>query len=315
MGELTALQIINRAAARLKLAQITDVTSTNPQIAQMLSFANEAGDDIARRKIKIGWPELTKEFIIEIGAPTELTASCTSGSATITVADSSTISAAGAAVWAVSGDNIQIGCRVASVTDGTTIVLTETVDATQTATLTFTQDSFDLPSDYLADVPQTSWDRRNQWMLLGPDTPQYDQRNRSGIVPTGPRRRMRQIGYPRRARIWPPPSASNDYPGTLVREYLSKNWAIDSIGDAKREFTANADTHVWDDDELLIDGIRWRYWEINGLPYQAVQARYFEKIDRAFVMSAGAPVLSTRGKRLPELISSANVQDSDFPSS
>jgi hypothetical protein len=204
---------------------------------------------------------------------------------------------------------------VASVTNGTTIVLTETVDATQVVTLTFTQDSFSLPSDYLRDIQQTAWDRRNQWMLLGPDTPQYDQRNRSGIVPTGPRRRMRAIGYPRLARIWPPPSASNDYPGTLVREYQSKHWAYDSAGDSKREFTASSDVHVWDDDEMIIDGARWRYWAINGLPYQEIQRAYFEKIDRAWVMSAGAPVLSTRARRFPELISSANVQDSDFPSS
>jgi hypothetical protein len=311
VGDLAALDLINRTLDRLKLARTTSITSSDSQVRQILSFANETGDDIARRK---DWPELEAEWFINVGTPTTLTASTTAESATITVSSSAAISAAGAAVWAVFGNGIITGCRVASVTNATTIVLSEPVTVTQVADLTFVQDAFDLPADWKRDLPQTAWDRRNRWALLGPDTPQRDQMNRSGIVPTGPRRHMRMIGYPKRARIWPPPTAINDYPGTLSREYVSKYWAVAADGvTRKREWTLDTDLHVWDDDELIIDGIRWRYWQINGLQYEDFRRAWYEKMDAALAASEGSPVLFLGRRRAGMLLSAAQIQDGAFP--
>jgi hypothetical protein len=41
---------------------------------------------------------------------------------------------------------------------------------------------------------RTMWDRTNRWELLGPDSPQIDQWHRSGIVTTGPRQSLPEIG-------------------------------------------------------------------------------------------------------------------------
>src|SRR5262245_9290213 len=174
MGDLSALNLINRTLDRLKLARTTSITASDSQIRQILSFVNEAGDDIARRK---DWPELEAEWFINVGSPTVLSASTTAESATVTVSSSAAISAAGAAVWAVFGNGVITGCRVLSVPSATTITLTEPVTVTQVADLTFVQDAFDLPADWRRDIPQTAWDRRYRWALLGPDTPQRDQMN------------------------------------------------------------------------------------------------------------------------------------------
>ncbi len=310
MGEFTALELINTVCDRIGLARTSSILSDEPQVRSLLSFLHETGDEIAKAR---DWPELTAEFIIEISTPIVLTASCTAGDAIVTVSSSAIISAAGAALWSVTGDNVQIGCRVASVINATTIELTETVDATQVADITFTIDTFDLPEDYKRDIPQTAWDRRNQWELLGPDGPQVDQTLRSGIIPTGPRRRMRMIGYPRRARIWPPPSAAGDTPGTLVREYVSKYWIADSSGTRQRFFTANDDVHVWDEDDMLIQGTRWRYLQSKGLAFDDYRASYYEKIEAGSGAATGAPSLSLGRGQQSYLISSANIQDGNFP--
>lgn len=313
MGECTALELLGKAADQLKLARPTSVLATDPQTRQLLEFLNLAGEEIAKAKI---WEELVAELIIEFGAPTQMLVDTVAGDSTITVASSAVISAAGAASWAVSGNGVQIGCRVASVTNSTTIELTETVDVSQSgATFTFVQDSFDLPADYYADVPQTQWDRRFQWRMLGPDTPQRDQQLRSGIVALGPRRRFRQTGFPKRFRIWPPPTASSDYPGTLVREYRSKYWVERASGVRDRLFTANDDGHVYPSDQMLVNGVKWRYWQINGLAYEDFRRDYFEEIEGEKAVNQGdAPVLSTNSRGASHLISSANVQDGNFPS-
>lgn len=313
MGECTALELMEKVADQLKLARPSSILATDPQTRQLLEFLNLAGEEIAKAQV---WEELVAEIIIEFGAPTTMAVDTVAADRTITVADSSAISAAGAAVWAVSGNGVQIGCRVASVTNATTIELTEAVDVTQSgATFTFTQDSFDLPADYYADVPQTQWDRRFQWRMIGPDTPQRDQQLRSGIVALGPRRRFRQTGFPKRFRIWPPPTASSDYPGTLVREYRSKYWVNSAADVRKRLFTANDDEHVYPSDQMLVNGVKWRYWQINGLAYADFRDEYYEEIQGEKAVNQGdAPVLSTNSRPVSHLISAANVQDGNFPS-
>lgn len=312
MGELTALEILQSAADQLKLARPSSITASDPQTRQLLRFCNKTGRDLVKRR---DWEELQTEHVIEFGAPTELLADTTAGSPIVTVPSTAALSAEGAAFWSVTGEGIQIACRIQSITDATTLVLTETVDATQSGvTLTFTQDTFDLPSDWKRDIEQTQWDRRFQWRLIGPDSPQTDQWHRSGIVTIGPRRRFRRRGYPLRLRIWPPPSASSDYPGTLVYEYIGKSWAESAAGVRQTSFAADDDVHVFQEDDLLIDGIKWRYWHISGLPWQTFAKEYYEGMDMAKAASGGAPILSTNKRRAGYLITPANIQDGNFPS-
>jgi hypothetical protein len=315
MGDKTALEIITDICDELKLARPSSVTATDPQTRQLLRFLNKTGVELVKRR---DWDELEAEHILEFGAPVELSATTTEGDATVIVSDTSALSALGAGYWSVTGNGVQIGCRIASITDGTTLELTETVDETQAgATFTFTRDTFDYPSDWKRDIPQTHWDRRFQWRLIGPDSPQMDQWHRSGIVTIGPRRRFRRTGAGTgvaKFRIYPPPSASSDFPGTLVWEYMSKSWVIDANGVRSQAFSVDTDEHVFPDDDLLVMGVRWRYWHINGLPYKEMQKEYYENLSIVHGSAEGGPVLSTNNRRPGYLITPANVQDGNFPS-
>jgi hypothetical protein len=95
---------------------------------------------------------------------------------------------------------------------------------------------------------------------------------------------------------------------------VSKYWAVAADGvTRKREWTLDTDLHVWDDDELIIDGIRWRYWQINGLQYEDLRRAWYEKMDAALAASEGSPVLFLGRRRAGMLLSAASIQDGSFP--
>lgn len=311
MGEKTALELLEEIADQLKLERPSSVTGTDPQTRQLLRFLNKTGRELAKRRI---WEELTLEHVVEIGEPTTLSVTSVAGDKTLIVSSTAALSALGAEYWAVTGNGVQIATRIESITDATTLELTQSVDVSQSGEdFTFTQDTFDLPADYYSSIQQTEWDRRFQWRLIGPDSPQTDQWHRSGIVTVGPRRRFRRVGRPAKMRIWPPPSAATDAPGTLAYEYRTKAWMQTAMGVLGTAFTANDDEHAFPDDDLLIDGVKWRYWQINGLPYKAFQKEYYENLDIVKGASSGGPVLSTTRRSPGYLISPANIQDGNFP--
>ena len=165
------------------------------------------------------------------------------------------------------------------------------------------------------------WDRTNRWELLGPDSPQMDQWHRSGIVVTGPRRHFRQLGAGGTSneslnnfRIWPPP-IEIIAPLQLVFEYLS-NAAVNSLGQGINyalKFTNDADTTLLDE-QALIMGIKWMFWEIKGFgSYATLQSRWVDYVDRLAARDGAAPTLSVVKRVNPIFLSSSNVQDGFFP--
>jgi hypothetical protein len=161
---------------------------------------------------------------------------------------------------------------------------------------------------------RTMWDRTNRWELLGPDSPQMDQWHRSGIVATGPRRHFRQLGpYSSAFRIWPPPLEITS-PLQLVFEYLS-NAAVNAQN-ADTTFTQyfenDTDTCLLDDQAIIL-GIKWMFWEIKGFNYAAMQARWVDYVDRLIARDGAAPTLSMAKRVHPVFVSPANVQDGFFP--
>src|SRR5882672_6789105 len=98
------------------------------------------------------------------------------------------------------------------------------------------------------------------WMLVGPQSPQFDQWQRSGIVQTGPRRRWRQIGVqPTVYRIWPPPTA-NDVPAALVFEYITNAWIVNQAGAYISAFAADTDAPLFNP-QMMILGLKWRFYQ------------------------------------------------------
>lgn len=288
----------------------TVVNSTDATTQQLLALANREGNELFRAK---DWTFLQTEFIVNLATPLNRTGTVTTGSQVITAVSSTTGIVGG--YFMVSGDGMPSAQRVISVDAGASTVTCE-MESTATATaeaLIFSRDTYDLPTDFDHYISKTWWDRTNHWMLVGPQSPQFDQWQRSGIVTTGPRRRWRQIGkQPTVYRLWPPPSATS-VPAALVFEYISNGWVASEGGTTYTSiFAADTDVPVFNPQMLML-GMKWRFFQIKGFDYAALQSEYNDFVNREKARDGGMPDLSLTRRRQPYLITSANVQDGFFP--
>ncbi len=217
--------------------------------------------------------------------------------------------------FAVVGNALITSTRVVTVVDATTVTVDQPATETQTGVdLIFARDTYAKPADFSWFLNRTMWDRTNQWELIGPISPQVDEWQRSGVVTTGPRRRWRQVGLgPTNWRLWPPPTASGSYPGTLVFEYESKNWAVDEAGVRINKLTVDTDTPIIDAQGIIL-ATKWRLWQIKGFQYGAMQAEYNDYVSRLAARDGGAPDLSLAKPSMRSyLLGPENVQDGFWP--
>lgn len=168
------------------------------------------------------------------------------------------------------------------------------------------QDTYPIPADADHLCEQTAWDRTFRWQLQGPLSPQEWQVLKSGISPTGPRRRFRIIGGA--FTVDPVPSSA----GQLVYEYYSSNWCQSAAGVGQNQWKADTDTYLLDDDSLML-GIIWRFRRAKGLDYDTERQEWQNCVDRALARQASARTLSlnTTSSDL-NLLTNANVPDTGF---
>ena len=312
---LTLLEIVQSACQELGLnAPATVVNSQDLQVIQLLALVNRDGNELYRGPSE-GWTALQGEHIVNLETPINVTGDVAEGSSLITNVSSTTGITAGA--YSVAGDGQPAAQRVTEIVDSTPgfgvirVEMESTASATGTA-LTFSRDTYTIPSDFDHYISHTWWDRTNHWMLVGPQSPQFDQWQRSGIVTTGPRRRWRQIGIrPTVFRLWPPPSSAST-PNALVFEYVNDGWVQHIDGTFGNRFTADTDTPLLND-QMFILGVKWRLWQIKGFSYGALQQEYIDFVNRERARDGGMPDLAMGRRKFPYLISSANVQDGNFP--
>lgn len=306
---LTLLQIVQTACNRLGLVAPTQVVrSTDSQIIQLLALTNEDCISLYREH---DWTDLQVEFIINVGD-----AVTTTGDVDSTAIITNIPSTAGLDTnYAVSALYAPQAQRIAEVLSSTSVRCemrnTETQAGSQ---VIFARDTYDIPTDFDRYIGQTWWDRTNHWRLIGPDSPQMDQYIRSGIFATGPRRRWRQVGRrPAAWRIWPPPfTGGAPSPGALVWEYISENWVLKNDDTTAPLFTADDDIPLLDS-ELIIKGVKWRFWQIKGFSYASFQQEYLDAVSAKFASDGGIPDLYLNRRSGPFLLSSANVQDGNWP--
>ena len=142
-----------------------------------------------------------------------------------------------------------------------------------------------------------------------------DQWHRSGIVATGPRRHFRKIGpYADQFRIWPPPVEIVN-PLQLVFEFMSLNAVmVHGSQSTFAQYFANDDDQPLLDDQAIIMGIKWMFWEIKGFgSYVTLQNRWVDYVDRLIARDGASQTLSLNKRVDPIFISPANVQDGFFP--
>lgn len=308
---MNLLEIVQTVCDELGQNAPNAVAGTNDKTArQLFALANRAGDELYQT---YGWTALQKERIVNIAAPINTTGNLTANSDLITNIPST----AGivADQWAVSADAVPIAARVAEVVDANTIRMDSPASQTLVGTaVVFARDTYAVPDDFGWWIARTMWDRTNRWELIGPIAPWIDEWQRSGVVTTGPRRRWRQIGLkPNVWRLWPPPTAPSDYPGTLVFEQQSKFWVLGVDGAPKARFTADSDEPIVDDQAIILS-IKWRWWQAKGFDYLAMQAEYNDYVQRLCARDGGAADL-TLGRQdwRPLLLGPNNVMDGNWP--
>lgn len=309
---MNVLEIATQAMEELGLTPPGSlVIGSDPQTRQLRALLKRTGDELYQTA---EWTGGQQQAIVNIGAPIKLTGSVAAGGVQITGLSST--AGLTANQFAVTGPGMMTSARVIGVSGENTVIIDEpaTTDI-DGGEFVFARDTFAIPEDFSWFINRTMWDRTNRWELIGPISPQMDQWHRSGVVTTGPRRRWRQVGLPNTCwRIWPPPTASTDYPATLVFEYNSKYWVLSSDGTRKATITSDNDTTAVDPQAIIL-GIKWRLWQIKGFNYGALQAEYNDYVARLSARDGGAPDLSLSSSPEATLINSMSVPDGDWPGS
>lgn len=315
MAQLTFLQMVQRAEAELGLTQSTNVLtgSTDTTGIQMGNLANRVLDELRRMN---RWTVLQFEYNLAVNPCITTTGDMVAESRVITSIPSTAGVVANA--FMVQGAGISQAARVASVDSATQVTMTmenaNTEDIVGTE-IQFAQDTYPMPVGFDWFNNRTMWDRTNRWELIGPDSPQQDQWQRSGVVATGPRRHFRKLGpYADCFRIWPPPFEIAT-PLQLVFEYLS-DAAVQVHGSATdfAQYFANDDDTCLLDDNAVIMGIKWMFWEIKGFgSYVTLQGRWVDYVERQMARDGAAPTLRAVRRGASLLLTPWNVQDGNFP--
>ncbi len=313
----TYLQLANQVCSELGLPALGTIKNNPNQTARQIgALMNRAGDEIYQNN---SWVCSQDYTIINIEAPIETTGDYDPASDLIINIPSTAgivanqFSVTGSSTSVTSG--LQVSTRVLEVVSGTSVRIDMRPLSLQVgADLLFARDTYAVPDDFKWFSNQTFWDRTNHWQLVGPLSPQAYQYLVSGIVPTGPRRRWRQVGVePINWRIWPPPTASNDYPASLEFEYNSRYWAA-SVAGVRQQWLTEDDDYPLIDGQAIVLSAKWRWLQTKNMPYAAYQLEANDYVAQLASRDGGAPDLSlARPRSQFYLLSTENVQDGNFP--
>lgn len=284
------------------------IGNSDQQTVQMLALMQREGQEFyAMPNGNGGWEALRKEYTFNTVSSGLLTGDVTSGSAIVTgLSSTSSIAAAMVAV----GNYIPVGTTVVSVDSSTQVTLSAAATGTATASsMYFGQDNYAFPADIAYFMSQTFWDRAFRWQLLGPLSAQEWQVLKSGISPTGPRRRFRIMGN--RFYLDPVP---NDNGSVEAFEYYSNGWAQSMSGTAQTKFLADTDYYILDDDCMIL-GLIWRFLRAKRLSYEEEYKTYKNACERVLARDGANRSLplnsSASGIRL---LNNQNVPDTGYGS-
>lgn len=123
-----------------------------------------------------------------------------------------------------------------------------------------------LPSDFDRFVPETFWDRDNNYLISGPvSAVEWQGFQANGY--TDPQKKFIHRGTS--IYVMPAPDGGE----TLAFEYVSKNWCQDVNSTAQANWENDTDTAIIDE-ELITRGLVWEYLTARSLPANAAAASY-----------------------------------------
>lgn len=297
---MSLLTLVQDFCSEVGIPQPTSVVgSSDPQIQQILALLNRTGRTIARAW---EWQKLVLEGRLTTVA-TSTTGDLVNGSAVVQNIPST---AGFTTSYGVVGLGIRPFTQIQSIDSPTQVTLTLPATQTQVGqTLQFSQVQYDLPADWLKEIPQTEWDRSNRWPLIGPVSSQTWQSFKSGIVYAGPRARFRIQNQ--QIFINPPPANGFIY----AYEYQSQNWVLSASGTGQAKFLADTDTHVFDE-SLLISGLKAQWFLIKGFDASSHLAEFNTLLDMCKAQDKSAPKLSLAPTGGDILLTNKNLPDGSW---
>ena len=136
-------------------------------------------------------------------------------------------------------------------------------------------------------VNDTIWNRSQRLPVLGSKSPhEWQQMIAMNLTTPFSQYRVKADAL----YFYPVPPAGQ----TCAFEYMSKNWVSTSVGGTSDSWTNDADTPFLDD-QLLIDGLVWRWKAAKGIDYSEDFATYERGIMDAMSRDASKPLLSLGG--------------------
>ena len=131
------------------------------------------------------------------------------------------------------------------------------------------------------------WDRSLLRPVLGPLMPYQWQELKARNI-TGPWAQYRIRGG--NILFIPFPAAGD----TIAFEYISKNWVTVALGGTSSTWTADGDTGLLDE-EIMAQGILWRWKAAKGLDYAEEFAKYERLVADQMARDGGKPTLNMAG--------------------
>jgi len=288
MAHATLLSLIKTACYEMGVtAPASIMSSADTNALQLLALANREGKECARAaNAASGWQTLRTEYTFNVQS-TGMILGCsyTNGSNVITIGTPPTQAPQIGWTIATSGGSNATGFSYPTLVTGVAgnqiTVNTPATSTVSNTSMAFGQETYALPADFDYMINQTMWDRGYRWQVFGGLTPQEWQVLKSGLSPTGPRRRFRIMDGA--LHLDPIPYDSN----LLVYEYYSTNFALTIGTTPASSFTTDTDTYQLLDD-LLVMGIMWRWKRAKGLDYSEEYKTYSDALQRELGRDATA---------------------------
>lgn len=299
----TLLQLVNQSQDELGLSRSSSVIgNTDLQVRQFLAFANKVGRDLVR---DFEWRRLVTDNVFETTASRGGTALVSSANTLTGFASASSLCATGDVV---TGRGIPQWAEVTTVTETVvTLNVRCTGSASQTASVSFSRQYYDLPSDFDRQVSRSQWDRSDHRAMYGQQSSQQWQWLKGGIVTSAPFYKYRIRGQ--RVQITPIPTTRI----ILANEYISNRWisTTTAANPSLTTFAADTDLAVFPDD-LMVNGIKYHFQKQNGLEYSATLAEFNRSLSYCKGQDTPAPNLSLSPEEPPFLLSTLNLPDGNI---
>lgn len=154
-----------------------------------------------------------------------------------------------------------------------------------TITTVASQQAYTKPSDFKMFANMSQWDRTNNFPVSGPVTSAEWQFLNSSVIGNSATITRWFMVRGTNINIYPIPSVSGD---TIAYDYYSKNWITkQSDGSGATDFENDNDT-VKLDENLLTLGLKWRFLQAKGFPFETEYRDYEDFLDSVREQDGGA---------------------------